>query len=78
MTRSRETDANSLLDVRAAAALLRISPFSLYHWISEKRGIPVIRLSSRCVRFRRSDLQAWIAGKCVPPVASDAEEKKSR
>lgn len=52
-----------LLDVREAAALLGISPFSLYHWISEKRGIPVIRLSSRCVRFRKSDLEAWIATK---------------
>ena len=52
-----------LLDVREAAALLGISPFSLYHWISQKRGIPVVRLSSRCVRFRWSDLEAWIATK---------------
>ena len=51
-------DERSLLDVKEAAALLGISPFSLYHWISGKRGIPVVRLSSRCVRFRRGELRS--------------------
>jgi excisionase family DNA binding protein len=52
-----------LLDVREAAALLKISPGSLYHWLSEDRGLPVVRLSPRCVRFRRSDLEEWISEK---------------
>lgn len=48
-----------LLTVAEVAALTRLAPGSIYHLISAKR-IPVIRLSRRCVRFRLSDLQAWL------------------
>ena len=59
------SDNSTLLNVNEAAALLGISPGSLYHWISERRGIPVVRLSARCIRFRRLDLEAWIERKVV-------------
>jgi excisionase family DNA binding protein len=59
-----EMDESSLLDVRGAAALLGISAGTLYHWLSERR-VPVVRLGLRCVRFRRSDLEAWISEKSV-------------
>ena len=68
---------NHLLDVNEIAEFLHLSPGTVYHFISQGR-IPFVRLSARCVRFRRCDIEAWISGKCVPPVASDAEEKKSR
>ena len=68
---------DDLADVNEIAEFLHLSPGTVYHLISQER-IPFVRLSARCVRFRRSDVEAWIAGKCVPPVASDAEEKKSR
>ena len=57
-------DENSLLDVRGAAALLGISPGTLYHWLSEGR-VPCVRLGSRCVRFKRTDLEAWVSQKTV-------------
>ena len=57
-------ERSQLLDVREAAALLKISPGSLYHWLSQGR-IPVVRLGPRCVRFRRSDLEEWISEKSV-------------
>lgn len=60
-----EANSSSLLNANAAAAMLNISTGTLYHWLSERRGIPVVRLSGRCVRFRRSDLEAWIEGKVV-------------
>jgi excisionase family DNA binding protein len=54
---SREED--QLLTVREAAHFLNLAPGTLYHLISEKR-IPVVRISSRCVRFQRKALVAWI------------------
>jgi prophage regulatory protein len=56
-------DGDALMTIREAADFLRVSPLTLYHWINEGRGIPVVRLSSRCVRFRRSDLEEWISTK---------------
>jgi excisionase family DNA binding protein len=52
--------SEALLTVRDVAELLGLSVGSVYHLISQKR-IPVVKLSSRCVRFRRSDIDAWIA-----------------
>jgi excisionase family DNA binding protein len=73
-TEMRDDD---LADVNEIAEFLHLSPGTVYHLISQER-IPFVRLSARCVRFRRSDVEAWIAEKCVPPVASDTEKKKSR
>jgi len=48
-----------LLTVPEAAAFLHLSSGTVYHLISERR-IPVIRISSRCVRFSRQALMLWI------------------
>lgn len=48
-----------LLTVTDVAELTGLAVGSVYHLISQRR-IPVIRLSKRCVRFRHSDLQAWL------------------
>lgn len=52
-------DEDRLLTVVEAAHFLNIAPGSLYHLISQRR-IPVIRLSSRCVRFSRAALVEWV------------------
>lgn len=49
-----------LLDINEVSALTGVSVGTLYHWVSQKR-VPFVRLSARCLRFRRSDLDAWIA-----------------
>lgn len=59
-----EATEKLLLDVKEVAKLTGISIGTLYHWVSEGR-IPVVRLSARCIRFRRSDLDVWIAAKLV-------------
>jgi excisionase family DNA binding protein len=46
----------TLFTVKELAELLKVSPLSLYHWISEGR-LPVIRFSKRCVRFRECDVE---------------------
>jgi excisionase family DNA binding protein len=55
---SEEPVYERLLTVEEVAELTGLAKGSIYHFISAKR-IPVIRLSRRCVRFRKSDLQAW-------------------
>jgi excisionase family DNA binding protein len=44
-----------LWTVDEAAQFLGLSPGSVYHLISQRR-VPVIRISSRCVRFSRKAL----------------------
>jgi excisionase family DNA binding protein len=57
-----------LLTVREVAALTGFSEGTLRHWISQRRGITYVRISPRCIRFRRSDIDAWIAERVVEPV----------
>jgi excisionase family DNA binding protein len=51
-----------LMNVSEVAEFLGLSKGTIYHLVSQQR-VPCIRLSNRCVRFRRSDLEAWIATK---------------
>jgi excisionase family DNA binding protein len=55
-----------LLTVEEAAAVLKISPRSVYEMTSSRgrarreHPLPVVRLNSKCLRFRREDLEAWV------------------
>jgi excisionase family DNA binding protein len=53
-----------LLTAAEVAALTGFSEGTIRHWISQRR-IPVIRISARCVRLRRSDIDQWIAERVV-------------
>jgi excisionase family DNA binding protein len=48
-----------LLTVRELAERLGISPGTAYHWLSQGR-LPCVRFSSRCVRFRESDVEKML------------------
>jgi excisionase family DNA binding protein len=50
---------DKLLSVSELAKILGIAPGTLYHWLSQKR-LPCVRFSSRCVRFRKSDVENWL------------------
>jgi excisionase family DNA binding protein len=56
----------ALLTVNEVSQLTQLSVGTLYHLISQRR-IPVVRLSARCVRFRLSDIEEWLAGKVIGP-----------
>jgi excisionase family DNA binding protein len=57
-----------LMDVKEVARFLNLAPGTIYHFVSEKR-LPCIRLSARCLRFRRSDLEKLIANLAETPAA---------
>ena len=49
-----------LLNVNEVAEILGLAPGTIYHLLSQKR-LPCVRLSKRCVRFRKSDLERLIS-----------------
>lgn len=58
-------ERKELLTIEEVAELTGFSVGTLYDWVSEAR-IPVLRFSARCIRFRRSDLDAWLEQLLVP------------
>ena len=53
-------DPNDMLTTKQVAAWLGLSATTLEIWRTEGRGPPFVRLSPRMVRYRRSDVQAWL------------------
>jgi excisionase family DNA binding protein len=47
-----------LLTISEVAELTGLKVGSIYHFVSEGR-IPVVRISRRCIRFRRAELESW-------------------
>jgi excisionase family DNA binding protein len=54
-----------LMDVRGAAKFLKLAPGTVYHLVSAGR-LPVVRLSSRCLRFDRLALEKFVSAHSVP------------
>ena len=50
---------DKLLDVSEAAQFLGVPVGTLYHMVSQRR-VPCIRLSKRCLRFRRADIDELV------------------
>jgi excisionase family DNA binding protein len=55
-----QDDRDVLLTRAEAAAYLRRSVPTLETWAREGTGPPITRLGSRSIRYRLSDLRAWI------------------
>jgi len=58
---------DKLLTLRELCTMLHMKPAGVYGLV-HYRKIPVVKLSSRCLRFRLSDIQSWIAAKTVQPM----------
>ncbi len=52
-------DPDALLIETQAAQLLNLTPRALQSWRARDCGPPYIRISSRCIRYRRKDVVAW-------------------
>jgi excisionase family DNA binding protein len=50
---------DKLLNIRELAERLNIAEGTAYHWLSQGR-LPCVRFSSRCVRFRESDIERML------------------
>ena len=56
-----DPSSERLLSPVEAARRLRLQPATLATWRLRGQGPSFIAVSSRCVRYRESDLVAWIA-----------------
>jgi predicted DNA-binding transcriptional regulator AlpA len=64
-----------LLSADDVAAITGLSPETLAQWRSQKRGIPFIKISRNCVRYRQSDLDSWLVERTV---LTDQERSERR
>lgn len=55
-----DLDPDELYVERQAAQLLKVSEKTLQYWRLTGNGPKFVRISKRCVRYRRRDLIAWI------------------
>ena len=58
----RLTAPGDLLDEQELSALLNIKPATLRNWRALKQGPRFLKLGARAVRYRRADVEAFIAG----------------
>jgi len=57
--------ASRLLTPEDVAEVTGLSVETLAQWRSQKRGIPYVKISRNCVRYRQSDLDGWLAERIV-------------
>jgi excisionase family DNA binding protein len=69
------SEDDPLMNIRGVSVLTSLSIGTLYHFVSQGR-IPFIRISKRCIKFRRSDIEAWLLEKTILP--QDAESSRRR
>jgi predicted DNA-binding transcriptional regulator AlpA len=65
-----EDDQKLLIDIRELSRLTGFSVGTLYHFAAQRK-IPVVHISSRCIRFRLSDIEEWIASRVVETLAEE-------
>jgi predicted DNA-binding transcriptional regulator AlpA len=69
---SRSRDDNSerlpaarLLTPTDVAVLTGLSVETLAQWRSQKKGIPYVKISRNCIRYRQIDFDNWVAARIV-------------
>jgi excisionase family DNA binding protein len=60
--------AGDYLNEKQASDLIGVEPRTLKEWRS-KKGFPFLRLSHKVVRFRRADIDEWMADHLTAIVA---------
>jgi predicted DNA-binding transcriptional regulator AlpA len=56
---------SELVDEREAASILCYSVRALQNWRHRGGGPDFVKVSARSIRYRRSDLEKWIASRTV-------------
>ena len=68
-------NAKILLTAAEVAELTGFAEGSIRHFVSQRR-IPFVRISARCVRFRRSDVDSWLENQFVPAIGDSPWGKR--
>ena len=54
------TTSTRLLTADDVAMITGLSVETLAQWRSQRRGIPFVKISRNCVRYRKPDLERWL------------------
>jgi len=54
-----------LLRAEDVAEITGLSTETLAQWRSQRKGIPFVKLSRNCVRYRQADLDLWLEERIV-------------
>ena len=54
-----------LLTAEDVAQITGLSTETLAQWRSQRRGIPFVKISRNCVRYRQADLDRWLEERIV-------------
>jgi excisionase family DNA binding protein len=65
-----------LLTPSEVAGITGLSIETLAQWRSQRRGIPFVKVSRNCVRYRQSDLDRWLEERIVSVVAGATTERR--
>jgi excisionase family DNA binding protein len=61
----RQIASPNLLTAEEVAVQTGLSVETLAQWRSQRRGIPYIKISRNCVRYRQRDLDEWLTERIV-------------
>jgi excisionase family DNA binding protein len=65
-----------LLTTDDVAVMTGLSPETLAQWRWLKKEIPFVRLGKKCVRYRQSDIDAWLAKRLVSVATGENPERR--
>jgi predicted DNA-binding transcriptional regulator AlpA len=71
------TSESCLLKATDVSRITGLSTETLAQWRSQEKGMPFIRVSRNCIRYRQADLDKWIEERIVRP-AQDPDERGRR
>jgi excisionase family DNA binding protein len=64
---SRSSPEPTLFTTHEAASYLRLDPLTLKDWRRLGAGPPYVKVGARLIRYRRQDLEEWLADNLVMP-----------
>lgn len=71
----RSTSSSKLLTAEEVAEITGLSVETLAQWRSQKKGVPYVKISRNCVRYRQTDLDGWLAERIVRTEQSVPESR---
>jgi predicted DNA-binding transcriptional regulator AlpA len=58
-------ETGRLLRAEDVARITGLSVETLAQWRSQRRGIPFVKISRNCIRYRQADLDRWLEERIV-------------
>ena len=66
-----------LLRAEDVAGITGLSVETLAQWRSQRKGIPFVKLSRNCVRYRQADLDQWLNERIVRVEADPSNARRN-